>query len=193
MISHARSLSVVTLAVTLAAAGLGCGRGTEPGGASPPVGQERGRCRADRACDPGLTCLSDLCVRPPGADCPKVGDHLASFLLGNYAPREERDGLRAVVARQCQDQALSVTDGACLLRAQSRADLRACPRVVGLGDCARIGAHLEGVRGTSGVDAYLVTSADRIIARCRTESPTLAFERCVLAATTLADVDRCAW
>ena len=187
------SLSNLALVAALAVAPAGCrGKATSaPPGAA--AGQERGACRADRSCDRGLTCLSDLCVRPPAADCAKVGDNLAYLLLDNYAPREERAALRADVVRQCEDQGLSADDGQCLSRATSKADLRACPKVLGLGDCARITKYLDGLRGSSGVDAYLVTSADRIIARCRTESPTLAFERWVLAARTLDDVDRCSW
>jgi hypothetical protein len=158
-----------------------------------PAGQERGPCRSDRTCDPGLTCLSELCVRPPAADCAKVGEHVAYLLLDNYAPREERDAVRTDVTRQCQELGLSAADGACVLAVKSRGELRSCPRVVGLGDCPRIVAHLDSIRSKSGVDAYLVTGADRLIARCRNEAPTLAFERCVLAARTIDDVDRCVW
>ena len=187
-----RSSCAAVIAVALAALA-GCkGSSSTPAPSAPP-GTERGACRPDRTCDRGLVCLSDLCVRPAGADCAKVGEALAFVLLDNYAPREERDGLRADVARQCQDLGLTADEGACLQRAQSRADLRACPRQVGLGDCKRITAHLEGLRTGSGVDAYLVTGADRIVSRCRSESPTLAFERCALAARTIDDVDRCVW
>ena len=182
---------VAALALALAS---GCHGSDRPASSSAPaVGTERGGCRPGGACDRGLVCLSELCVRPPSADCAKVGLALAYLLLDNYAPADERATVQADVARQCADQGLSVDEGACLIRAQSRAELRACPKVVGLGDCKRIGDHLDGLRGTGGVDAYLVTGADRVIARCRTESPTIAFERCVLAARTLDDVDRCAW
>lgn len=191
--SSLSSLSKLALLAALALAPTACRDKTASGPAGPATGQERGACRPDRGCDRGLTCLSDLCVRPPAADCAKVGDNLAYLLLDNYAPREERDGLRADVARQCEEQGLSAADGQCLIRATTKAEVQACPRVVGLGDCARITAHLDGIRASSGVDAYLVTGADRIIARCRTESPTLGFERCVLAAHTLDDVDRCTW
>jgi hypothetical protein len=188
MISPPPVLSALAIVAALA----GCG-GREHEGTPVAAGQERGACRPDRGCDPGLTCLSELCVRTPGADCAKVGEALAYLLLDNYAPAEERAGLRADVARQCEEQHLSVDDGACLIRARDRGELRACPRLVGLGDCARITAHLDGIRGASGVDAYLVTGADRVIARCRSEAPTIAFERCVLAARTLNAVDRCGW
>lgn len=186
-------MSTTTSMLVSALMALAACKGAAQPPAGPAPGQERGACRPDRSCDRGLTCLSDLCVRPAGADCAKVGDTLAYLLLDNYAEREVRDALRADVVRQCQEQGLTADEGACLSRARDRAELRACPKVVGLGDCKKISAHLEGLRGTSGVDAYLVTSADRVIARCRTESPTLAFERCILAARSIDDVDRCAW
>jgi hypothetical protein len=170
-----------------------CKGGSSSSAPPPAAGTERGACRPDRSCDRGLTCLSDLCVRPPAADCAKVGESLAYVLTDNYTPREERDGLRNDLTRQCQDGGFTADEGACLARATSPADIRACPRVLGLGDCKRITAHLDGLRSANGVDAYLVTSADRIISRCRSESPTLAVERCVLGARTIADVDRCAW
>ena len=193
--TSSRSAALVVGLAALAAFGAGChGKEAEKRGPVGPVaGAERGACRADRGCDPGLTCLSDLCVRPPAADCAKVGETLAYILLDNYAPREERERTRADIARQCQDQGLSVEDGQCLIRAKDRAEVRACPRGLGFGDCKRIVAHLDGIRGASGVDAYLVTGADRIIARCRTESPLLGFERCVLAARTIVDVESCTW
>lgn len=193
MITSSLSAAIAALAALTLGAGCHGKEADKREPAGPVAGAERGACRADRGCDPGLTCLSDLCVRPPAADCAKVGETLAYILLDNYAAREEREATRADVARQCQEQGLSVEDGQCLIRAKDRAEVRACPRVVGFGDCKRITAHLDGIRGASGVDAYLVTGADRIIARCRNESPTLGFERCVLAAGTIADVDACTW
>ncbi|HVV88678.1 MAG TPA: hypothetical protein VHE35_36790 [Kofleriaceae bacterium] len=189
-------IAPLTFAALVAGAmlGAGCHRGARPGAApAPAAGTERGACRPDRSCDRGLTCLSELCVRPPAADCAKVGEAMSYLLLDNYAPRDERDALRAAIAKQCADESLSADDGACLVRARSRADLRACPHLVGLGDCAKITAHLDGLRATGGVDAYLVTGADRVIARCKNETPTLAFERCVMATHTVDDVDRCVW
>jgi|GEM_PF-1530402 len=38
------------------------------GGNSPAAGSERGACLPGGACNTGLTCLSDLCVRPPSSD-----------------------------------------------------------------------------------------------------------------------------
>ncbi len=42
----------------------GCGSGTS----GFPAGSERGPCYGNGTCDPGLSCMSDVCVRPAGAD-----------------------------------------------------------------------------------------------------------------------------
>lgn len=186
--------SVLVLSV-LGAGAFGCKR-TEPTAAPPAVaaiGTERGDCRPDRSCDPGLMCLSSLCVRPPPADCAKVGEALGFIFLDNYTPREDRQGFLAEVARQCAAANLSREDGECLAAAKTRLELRSCPRPIGLGDCKKITAHVDEVRARDGVDAYLVTSADRLIERCKSEVPSLAFERCAFAAKTMSDLERCAW
>ncbi len=160
---------------------------------SAAAGTERGDCRAGGTCDPGLECRSNLCVRPPPADCTKVAEALSFLMLDNYTPREQRDRFTSDSKQRCEQMALSTEDAACLLAAKSRGDLRDCPRPLGVGDCARIRAHLEQLRGTGGVDAYLVTDADRVIGRCKSEAPTIVFEQCVLASRTLDDVGRCTW
>jgi hypothetical protein len=182
-----RALALVVLALSLAA----CKQSAKANG--PPAGQERGDCRPDRSCDPGLQCLSNLCVRPPPADCKKVAEQLSFVLLDNYTPREQRAAFFDETRRQCEAAHLSTDDGECLVNAKTRANLRDCPVPLGIGDCAKITAHLDKLRGTSGVDAYLVTGADRIAARCKTESPTIAFEQCVLATHTIEEVERCSW
>jgi sugar lactone lactonase YvrE len=55
------------LTITLLVLGLvGCVRATL--GTVAPPGTERGPCLPDGTCEPGLDCLSDLCVRPGGTD-----------------------------------------------------------------------------------------------------------------------------
>lgn len=186
-----RTLVAVTLTLAALAALAACKESASAPTA--PVGQERGDCRAGGGCDPGLECRSNLCVRPPPADCAKVAEQLSYQMLDNYTPRERRDAFLADTRRQCEAMALSKDDGECLLRARTRAELGACPRPLGIGDCAKIKSHLEQLRGANGVDAYLVNDGDRVIGRCRSEVPSLAFEQCVLAARTLDDVGRCTW
>lgn len=159
----------------------------------PAAGAERGACKPGGACDPGLTCLSELCVRPPGADCAAVARHLDTILLGNYAERDERARFDADTTAACQAAQLDAAAGACLTAATTRQQVGACPHPLGVGDCAKITAHLKTLVPTSGPDQYLVTSADQLIARCKNEIPSRALEACVLAAHSVADVDHCAW
>jgi len=183
-------LGLVAVIGAALSAAAGCKKPATPG---PAAGVERGPCRPDSSCDPGLTCLSQLCVRPPPADCAKVAEQLSYLLLDNYAPRDQRDQFLAETRRQCEAEHLAERDGDCLIAARSRADLRDCPHPLGIGDCRKIEAHLESLRGSSGVDAYLVTPADRVVSRCKSEAPSLAFEQCALAARSLDDIERCAW
>lgn len=181
----------LVLSLCLAASLAGCKQSTKPSG--PPAGQERGDCRPDGACDPGLLCLSNLCVRPPPADCKKVAEQLSFILLDNYTPREQRTAFMDEARRQCEAEHLSADDAECLTRAKTRVELRECPVPLGVGDCKKITAHLESLETASGVDAYLVTGADRIVSRCKSEAPSLAFEQCVLAAKQVEEVERCSW
>ena len=181
------------IALLMCAAGAAACKQSASNAPSAPLGQERGDCRPGGGCDPGLQCRSNLCVRPPPADCAEVALQVSYQMLDNYTPREQRDAFLAETRKQCEAMYLSKDDGDCLVRARSRAEMGQCPRTIGLGDCGKIKAHLEQIRGGSGVDAYLVTDADRVISRCKSEVPTLAFEQCVLASRTLDDVGRCSW
>jgi hypothetical protein len=83
-------------------------------GDRPARGSERGDCREDKTCEVGLLCLSDLCVRPPPADCTVVAETLTSLELGNYAPVEERAPKVAKHRAACDAQRVSKEEGACL-------------------------------------------------------------------------------
>lgn len=163
----------------------GCGKDS----AAAAQGAERGACYGNGTCNDGLVCLSNLCVRPPGADCAEVAARLGGLLLGNYAPRAERDAFLAAAEEECTTLALTKEEGDCLLGATHRNALSRCPRVIGVGDCAKIVPHLESLR----TDPYLMTTADRLAARCKNETPSRAFETCALAAKSIADLDRCVW
>jgi len=182
MIAGMRNLAgVVVLVVALVACKKADGAAAE--------GAERGRCYGNGTCNQGLVCLSDLCVRPPGADCAKVAARLGGLLLGNYAPPAERDAFLATAEAECAALALTKEEGDCLLAATHRNTLSRCPKVIGVGDCTRIVPHLDTLR----TDPYLVTTAVKLQSRCKNETPSKAFETCVLAARTLADLDRCVW
>jgi hypothetical protein len=82
------------------------------------VGAERQPCRAadgDKPrCQAGLTCMSDLCVRPPPADCASVAESLVSIELGNYAPRGERAAALPAKPALCERLKISAAEGECL-------------------------------------------------------------------------------
>jgi hypothetical protein len=183
------ALVVLTLGICLGA----CKKheaaaGSPTGGAAD--GTERGACYGNGTCNDGLTCLSDLCVRPPGADCAKVAEKLSYLLLDNYAPQDQRTTFLATTRADCEAMHLTRDEGACLIDAPHRNALGRCPKLVGVGDCAKILAHLGEL---SGQDEFLVTASDHVIARCKNETPSKTFEVCALAAKAVGDLDRCTW
>lgn len=166
-----------------------------PGEAPPTApehddGTERGECYGNGTCNDGLTCMSGLCVRPPGADCDAIVTHLSGLMLDNYTPREDRERWISQTTADCVDARLTRDEGACMLGAKVRNALSRCPRTVGTGDCPTISAY---VRGLPGNDPDLKTDADRIADRCRNEVPSKTFEACALAARAVADLARCVW
>ena len=81
-------------------------------------------------CDDGLLCLSNVCVRPPPADCQQVSEQLASIELGNYAPVETRRPVVAKYAAECEKARVSKEEGECLRKARSKwAAGRCVPRM----------------------------------------------------------------
>ncbi len=92
------------------------------------AGHERGACYTNHTCEAGLVCLSDLCVAPAPVACADVGDKLASFKVGNYAPREERVKLTADMVGMCDAARLTREEGKCILSAGSTFELSKCPR-----------------------------------------------------------------
>jgi len=183
--------SFVVFVIIVAAVGCSKSGSTTAPGAGP--GKERGACYGNGTCDQGLVCLSDLCVAPPGADCAAVAEHLGGLLLGNYAPKGERATFLAEVQADCAKVKLTKEDGDCLLRAEGRQAIGGCPHPLGVGDCAAIVAHLKTLLPQNGTDQWLVTPADRLIARCKNEVPSKGLEICVLAATKVDQVEHCTW
>lgn len=140
-------LAGAALAITAA---LGLAAGCRDGAARVEAGHERGSCRPDRTCDVGLLCLSDLCVRPPPADCQDVGEQLASIDLGNYAEPEDRAPVVARYKAACEAAVLSRGDQQCLDRTRDRWSAAQCaPRMFpdlassSTGDCGAIIARVR--------------------------------------------------
>ncbi len=188
---------VVNLFVVLVVVGLGAtGCKKSPAAddsAAAAAGSERGACYGNGTCNDGLTCLSELCVRPPGADCDKVAAKLGSMFLGNYAGRDQRDAFLASTKDECVRAKLTKEEGDCLLSVPHRNGFAKCAKVIGVGDCAKVVAHLETLRGSGGGDEFLVTGADRLVSRCKNETPSKMLESCVLASRTVAALDGCVW
>jgi hypothetical protein len=156
----------------------------------PPDGKERGACYGNGTCDDGLTCLSSLCVRPPGADCAQIADKLSSLMLGNYAEAGARDGYVSATRAECEAANVSKDDGACILAATTRNQLLRCKTIVGAGDCTAITGKLKDLPGQ---DQFRTSTADELAARCKNELPSKGLEACVMAAKKVSDLDACVW
>lgn len=173
------------------------------------AGQERAACRPDRTCDPGLLCLSDLCVRPPAADCARVADQLASLELGNYAPREQRATVVAAKRAACETAKVSQDEAKCIAGARDRAGVARCvprmfPEITGVRGgsaddaCDRIASTMRRLLTASmptTADAKTVQRIDAAMSVVRTSCGTDGwpdvFKACLLAATAAADLDAC--
>jgi hypothetical protein len=144
---------------------LGCKRDTanDHGSGDPPrgtaLGHERADCRPDKTCDPGLLCLSNLCVRPPPADCQIVADQLASMELGNYAEMEARAPIVANYKAACEKAYVSKEEGACFDTAKDKWSAAQCaPRMFpemassNTGDCARVADRVRALMAKQAVN-----------------------------------------
>ncbi len=114
------------------------------------AGHERGDCRPDQSCDPGLVCLSNVCVRPPPADCQLIADQLASMELGNYAEVEVRAPVVANYKAACEKAYITKEEGGCLDKAHDKWSAAQCaPRMFpemassNTGDCVDVATRLR--------------------------------------------------
>lgn len=164
------------------------------------AGHERGSCRPDRTCDVGLLCLSNLCVRPPAADCQDVGEQLASIDLGNYAEPEDRAPVVARYKATCEAAVLSRDEQHCLDRTRDRWSAAQCaPRMFpdlassSTGDCgaivARVRAAVQKQASYLG-DPRMRNWFDRTVAvmqeSCEQDRWPDALKKCMLAGDELA-------
>jgi len=120
--------------------------------AGPAVGTERGACKADRTCEGGLSCLSDVCVRSPVVDCGLIAHAIASVSVGEHAQKSERSALVANLEQQCEHASLSLDEARCLTSAASTAEIAKCPRPLlpelstppaAQMACSAVGTHLD--------------------------------------------------
>jgi hypothetical protein len=197
-IGRASPLAGLALAIT-AALGLaaGCGRDRA---AEVEAGHERGSCRPDRTCDVGLLCLSNLCVRPPAADCQDVGEQLASFDLGNYAEPEDRAPVVARYQAACEVAMLSRDEQHCIDRTRDRWSAAQCaPRLFpdlassSTGNCGAIVARVRAATQKQAAylsDPRMKTWFDRTVTvmqeSCEQDHWPDALKKCMLAGNELA-------
>lgn len=161
-------------------------------GGGTALGTERADCRADKTCDQGLLCLSNLCVRPPPADCQSVADQLASMDLGNYAEPEERAPVVAKYKATCESQYISKEEGVCLEKARDKYAAAACaqrlyPELVA--DCTQVGEKTRAAakrqyRGGAAdqYKMYIDAQADAARLTCAEDKWAPALIKCVLSA-----------
>lgn len=160
-------------------------------------GAERQPCRSGNACDRGLMCLSDRCVRPPPADCTAVAAHAASFRLGNYATPEERGPVIAEYQAACAKAHVSKEQGACLLAAGDKWSAAQCvPAMfpdVNLkdGSCDAVGAKIGEMISREMTSKEMVEMRDRVIkvivASCREDAWPDKLKACMVAAKPTPD------
>lgn len=145
-------LGIVLVLVSVWATG--CSKEAPAGADRPALGRERADCRPDKTCDPGLMCLSNLCVRPPPADCTAVAEGLASYDLGNYAEPEERAPVVAGYKASCEKAHVTREQGDCFEKAADKTAAMMCapfmfaatkPPGVGSGggDCAKVVSRIR--------------------------------------------------
>ena len=196
-----------TVVLILLAAGCQKDASEPTGPARPALGKERGDCKPEKVCDPGLLCLSNLCVRPPPADCQQVADILASFDLGNYAEVEAREPVVAKYKASCEKVYVSKEQGECFAKAGTKDAAQLCapamfsaPKVeaegpgsgakppAGTGDCAaiaeKIRAQMGKQMGNSDPQTQQMFAKVITIVResCEQDGWPPAFKACVIAA-----------
>jgi hypothetical protein len=185
--------------VVLALIVVGCARG----GARGTPGAERGDCRAgDKPCDPGLLCLSNLCVRPPGADCAMVGETLASLDLGNYAELEERAPVVAKYKAACDKARVTKEEGDCLDAARDKWTASQCaPRMfpelaANKGNCNAVVTRLENALRTQlqaqdnpQIQQFIGTTLSVLRQSCEEDAWPDALKQCILTAQAAPGVD----
>lgn len=201
-----RTLSCAWIVVGIVAA-VGCQRDPGEAGGSGPraeLGTERHDCRpgpAEQACDPGLVCLSQLCVRPPPADCTVVADVFASFDLGNYAEPDERTPVVAKYRTACEKALVSKEQGECVTNAHGREAAIACvPRMfperatppvgtTGSADCDAVATKIKNLinaqqatlQNDPRTAKYMAAVIDTMRVACVEDQWPDALKRCMLA------------
>ena len=175
------------------------------------LGHERNDCRpatgdaGTGSCEVGLLCLSNLCVRPPPADCKQVAERLASMELGNYAPIEERKAVVAKYQAACNKARVSKEEGECLSKTTDEWSAAQCvPRLFperaastdGAGDCDAVADKIRAmVAGQGGSDPSMQKMISQIHGvmkdSCQNDSWPEPLKQCILKSSDDNAMDAC--
>jgi hypothetical protein len=186
----------MTRAVWIAMLLVGCTHDAAEHDRPSTLGQERADCRPDHSCDPNLLCLSNVCVKPPPADCQLVADELASFDLGNYAEAEARKPVVDKYKQQCETLYITKEEGTCLDKAKDRWAASQCagrlfPELTKPGaECAQVGektksalyAQYRGAQIDPQTKKYFDVMIDAVRQSCTTDKWPKAVTACLLSA-----------
>lgn len=207
-----RSAAIGLMMGFLAAAGC---QGNKPAAGSdrPALGKERGDCKPNKLCDPGLMCLSNLCVRPPPADCAAIAEQLASYDLGNYAEPEDRAPVVAKYRAHCEKAFVDKDQGACIEKASDKLAAQQCaPAMFGVaqpppgagsgagggsGECTQVAAKLRAQMGAQlpGNDPQTTKMLDQLLGvmqqSCELDGWPAGFKQCLLLAAGADGMTKC--
>lgn len=188
--------------VVIVFAALGCQHdNNEAGTVRVALGKERGDCKPNKVCDPGLQCLSNLCVRPPGADCQVVADGLASLDLGNYAEPETRTPVVARYRAACEKAYVTKEQGECLAKVMDKWSASQCApdmfpeqKSTGAGgDCGAIATKIraqmsKSMTGSDPKTQEMFTKVMGVVQQsCEQDAWPDGFKKCILAAGDSTD------
>jgi len=162
------------------------------------LGKERSDCKPDKTCDPGLLCLSNLCVKPPPADCAELAETLASMELGNYAEPEERAPVVSKFKARCETVYVTKEQGQCIDKTRDKWSAEQCapglfPELGAAGasgDCnliaEKLQAMLERQQANYGNNDYMAKVRGAMVrsyrASCSEDRWPSALTKCILAA-----------
>jgi hypothetical protein len=152
----------------------------------PAIGSERQSCRPNKTCDDGLLCLSDLCVRPPPADCGEVAEQLTAFEVGNYAEPEQRAATLTHERARCEAAHVSRDAGACIAKAKTRWEAVDCapalfPTLAHV-TCDEVLTKMKSMVGGGMSRAELDKMLPILKASCEADGWPTAFKACIAAA-----------
>jgi hypothetical protein len=159
----------------------------------PAAGSERGACYGNGTCDEGLLCLSELCVRPPPADCDKVAAQISFVVQGNYAQPAERESFKAEMVTACKQAHLTAQEGKCIAAAKSREALSKCPKPLAMGSCEEVIAHVVEVLAPKDptLQQLLADNRDAVMRECERKGITKVEEACLLRAKSEEEMKQC--